>query len=52
MTTDRHREKPLSLRLGPERQPVEEAAERDGVPVRQWILAAIREKLTREPTPQ
>ena len=42
---DRHTEKPLSLRLGAERQPVEDAAVRAGVPVRQWILSAVREKL-------
>lgn len=51
MTTDRHLEKPLSLRLGAERQPVEDAAAREGIPVRQWILAAIREKLAREREP-
>jgi hypothetical protein len=45
---DRHREKPLSLRLGPDRQPVEEAAAAEGMPVRKWILAAIRERLERQ----
>lgn len=45
---DRHLEKPLSLRLGAERQRVKEAADREGVPVRQWILTAIREKLKRD----
>ena len=45
---DRHTEKPLSLRLGTERQRVEEAADRHGVPVRRWILDAIRERLDRE----
>lgn len=48
MSTDRHREKPLSLRLGAERQRVEDAAEQAGLAVRQWILAAVREKLNRE----
>lgn len=45
---DRHMEKPLSLRLGAERQRVEAAAERAGLPVRRWLLDAVREKLDRE----
>jgi hypothetical protein len=45
---DRHRETPLSLRLGAERQRVEEAARRAGMPVRRWLLDAVQEKLDRE----
>lgn len=45
---DRHREKPLSLRLGAEREWVEEHAARTGMPVRQVILTAIREKKERD----
>ena len=48
---DRHAEKPLSLRMGAERLRVEDAAKREGIPVRQWILAAIREKLARDAQP-
>jgi hypothetical protein len=43
---DRHREKPLSLRLGPLREATEKRAEELGVPVRGFILDAI-EKLER-----
>lgn len=49
---DRHAEKPLSLRLGAERSRVEEAAERAGVPVRRWLMDAVREKLDREEAAQ
>jgi hypothetical protein len=45
---DRHAEKPLSLRLGAERQRLEEYAERTGMPVRRVIMDAVREKLDRE----
>lgn len=45
---DRHTEKPLSLRLGVERSRVEAAARQAGIPVRRWLLDAIREKLDRE----
>lgn len=45
--TDRHLEKPLSLRLGSLRQQVEEAAAELDVPVRRFILDAVREKLER-----
>ena len=44
---DRHREKPLSLRLGPLREATEKRAEELGVPVRGFILDAIKEKLER-----
>jgi hypothetical protein len=44
---DRHKEKPLSLRLGPLRASVEERAAELGVPVRRFILDAITEKLER-----
>jgi hypothetical protein len=44
---DRHREKPLSLRLGPLREQVEARAAELGVPVRRFILEAITEKLKR-----
>jgi hypothetical protein len=44
---DRHREKPLSVRLGPLRRQVEQRAEELGVPVRRFILDAITEKLAR-----
>jgi hypothetical protein len=47
-TADRHAETPLSLRLGPERDRTTAAAERLGVPVRRFILDAVREKLERE----
>lgn len=42
---DRHRETPLSLRLGPLREAVEDRAEAAGVPVRRFILNAVAEKL-------
>ena len=48
---DRHKEKPLSLRLGTERQRVEEAAATAGKRVRAWLLEAVREKLDRESGP-
>lgn len=38
---DRHREKPLSLRLGPLRAWVEQEAERTGKPVRRLIIEAL-----------
>lgn len=47
-TADRHTETPLSLRLGAERDRTAAAAERLGVPVRRFILDAVREKLDRE----
>lgn len=46
---DRHREKPLSLRLGPLREATEKRAEELGVPVRRFILDAITEKLGTRP---
>jgi hypothetical protein len=45
---DRHAEKPLSLRLGADRQAVEAAAEAAGMPLRAWLQAAAREKLARD----
>ena len=39
---DRHREKPLSLRLGPERQRVEDYARDAGRPVRRVIADAVK----------
>lgn len=47
-SADRHAEKPLSLRLGAERQRLEEYARRHGLRVRRVILDAVREKLDRE----
>jgi len=47
-TADRHRETPLSLRLGDDGERVTAAAERAGVPVRRWILDAVRERLEHE----
>lgn len=49
MTTDRHKVKPMSLRL-PEALSawVKEYAAREGIPVRQVILAAIAEKRDRD----
>ena len=42
-----HKVTPLSIRLPEaERLAVYEAAAREGIPVRQWIIAAIREKLS------
>lgn len=44
-----HKVTPLSIRLPEaERLAVYEHAEREGVAVRAWILAAIREKLERD----
>ena len=44
-----HKTTPLSIRLPDgERQRVYEHARQQGIPVRQWILAAIRERLERE----
>ena len=40
--TDRHREKPLSLRLGPERQRLEDYARTAGQPVRRVIADAVK----------
>jgi len=48
MPEDRHLEKPLSLRLGPERLPAEQAAERAGLSIRQWILAVLHERLQQD----
>ena len=39
---DRHREKPLSLRLGPDRQRLEDFATDTGQPVRRVIADAVR----------
>lgn len=39
---DRHREKPLSLRLGAERQRLEDFARTTGQPVRRVIADAVR----------
>lgn len=47
-TADRHREAPMSLRLGDDSERVAAAAERAGVPVRRYILDAVRERLERE----
>jgi hypothetical protein len=47
-TADRHAETPLSLRLGAERDRVTAAAGQLGVPVRRYILDAVRERLERE----
>jgi hypothetical protein len=47
-TADRHAETPLSLRLGADRDRTAAAAERLGVPVRRYILDAVRERLERE----
>lgn len=45
MTSDRHREKPISLRLGPDRQRLEEYARATGQPVRRVIIDAVRARL-------
>lgn len=42
---DRHREKPLSLRLGPDRPRLETFARDAGKPVRRIATEAIREYL-------
>lgn len=42
---DRHKEKPLSLRLGPLRERVEARAAETGIPVRRFVIDAITEKL-------
>lgn len=39
---DRHREKPLSLRLGTERQRLEDYAREHGQPVRRVIADAVK----------
>ena len=39
---DRHREKPLSLRLGPDRERLEDFARDTGQPVRRVIADAVR----------
>jgi len=39
---DRHTEKPLSIRLGAERQRLEDYAEQAGQPVRRVIKDAVR----------
>jgi hypothetical protein len=44
---DRHKENPLSLRLGPLREATEKRADELGVPVRRFIIEAITEKLER-----
>jgi len=51
--TDRHREKPLSLRLGTDRQRTEDYAAAAGLPVRRVILDAVRAWLDRHaPLPE
>lgn len=47
MTTDRHREKPLSLRLGDQRQRLEAHARSISRPVRRVIKDAVVEYLDR-----
>ena len=47
MTGDRHREKPLSLRLGDMRPRLEHFAHENGRPVRGVILDAVRAWLDR-----
>jgi hypothetical protein len=42
MTIDRHREKPLSLRLGADRQRLEDYARDHGQPVRRVIADAVK----------
>ena len=44
---DRHRERPLSLRLGAERQPLEDYARDTGQPVRRVIADAVKAQLGR-----
>jgi hypothetical protein len=39
---DRHREKPLSLRLGPDRQRLEDYARDHGQPVRRVVTDAVK----------
>ena len=57
MPTDRHREKPLSLRLGDQRERLEHFARRRGQPVRRVIADAVRhwldehDKTTKTPVP-
>jgi hypothetical protein len=47
-----HKVTPLSIRLPEaERLAAEESAGREGIAVRAWILAAIREKLARDQQP-
>jgi len=48
MSGDRHREKPLSLRLGAERQRLEDYARTTGQPVRRVIADAVKAWLDRQ----
>jgi hypothetical protein len=50
VTTDRHREKPLSLRLGAERQRLDDFARTAGQPVRSVIAKAVTDYLDRHET--
>ena len=50
--TDRHREKPLSLRLGAERQRLEDFARDTGQPVRRVITNAVKAWLDQHATVQ
>jgi predicted DNA-binding protein len=45
---DRHREKPLSLRLGAERQRLEDFARDTGQPVRRVIADAVKAWLDKQ----
>ena len=48
MSGDRHREKPLSLRLGAERQRLEDYARDTDQPVRRVIADAVKAWLDRQ----
>jgi predicted transcriptional regulator len=48
VTTDRHREKPLSLRLGDQRPRLEHFARATGQPVRRVISDAVKAWLDRK----
>lgn len=50
MTADRHREKPLSLRLGAERQRLEDYARDTGQAVRRVVADAVRAYLDERDT--
>lgn len=50
-STDRHKEKPLSIRLGSLREQVEQRAAESGIPVRRFILEAVAEKLDEAAAP-
>jgi hypothetical protein len=49
--TDRHREKPLSLRLGDQRQRLEDFARDTHQPLRRIIADAVRHWLDKHATP-